>query len=410
MARDQKVNWSYRNDAGKGDVMSAYAIHQKFFAESSVIMAPQGSWDMADFKGFDGADVAVINLSGPIMKNDYCGSFGTASIANLVKMASNTQSVHTILLLIDSPGGTVDGTSSLAQTLQASSKRTIAASDGYICSAAYWIGSSCDELWAMSDTDVIGSIGTMCTLVDNTEAMKTRGVVVREFYATASTDKNKAFTDAQKGNGKALVSEMLDPINDIFINAVRANRGTKIDSGVLTGKTYLGKEAVNKGLADGVKSIDEMMKYAMQRPMNAGMKSTSVYTTKSNIKNMEINSVEALRANYGPLCTEMEKAAAKAAVETERDRVAAYMEYADVDLKAAKEGIASGNNPSQKFFAEMSRKAMSKEGIQNMGAASAPPIPKPAADPAAGVPATAEEQQTKAFADELTKGILERLG
>lgn len=243
-----------------------YQKIKQLFAKSEIAFAPDNYFDAKNFSGFEGASVAVIPVMGPLMKNDFCGWFGTATLQNMVRLAENTPSVKVIAPWVDSPGGTVDGTESFANTIRSSKKHTMTISDGYMCSAAYWIGSSSKEVVSANKTDIIGSIGTMMSWRDWTESDKQRGVVNREYYASDSTDKNRMFREANAGDGRALIQEMLDPMNDVFTGSVKANRKGKIDlakENVLTGKTYLAGAAKEAGLVDQIMPLDKSLNKAL---------------------------------------------------------------------------------------------------------------------------------------------------
>lgn len=267
--RHMEGAWSYNKASGQENEETAYQAYQKLFAKSTdVIVAPNNSWDLRqNFKGFDGASIAVIAIEGPLMKADFCGDLGTVSIGNLIKMANDTASVKTILLVIDSPGGTVSGTENLASVIRSSQKRTVSVVDGYMCSAAYWIGCSANEVYAASNTSIIGSIGTMISWYDNTAAMEERGYVLREYYADASKDKNLAFRAASKGEGKLLIEELLNPLNDEFTSWVKESRPQLAgkEKETLSGKTFTAKKAIELGLIDGMKSIETIISESPKR-------------------------------------------------------------------------------------------------------------------------------------------------
>ena len=320
-------NWNYKESIGGQPVEQS----NKFFAKSGVAVAPSRDYGLSDFS-FEGAKVAVIPVSGPLMKNDNCGDLGTASLKMLTQMASSTPSVQTILYVVDSPGGTVDGTKAFADAIKASTKKTVCLVDGCMASAAYWIGSSCDEVYASSVTDVIGSIGTMCALVDASAALDKKGYVIREYYATESSDKNKMFSDAVKGNGKALISEMLDPMNNAFMGAVKANR-PNVSESALSGKTYMADKAMEVGLVDGIATFDELVATAMQA--SSFRLPTRTTTTSLNTKQMTTAEFKAANPQgYADIQAE--------AVAQERDRVNTWMLHNEADPKAVAEGIASG--------------------------------------------------------------------
>lgn len=362
-----ELNWNYRaikSEEGTEE-LSPYRIYQQLFEKDSIVMAPESSWDMPAFKGFEGATVAIIPVSGPLMKADFCGYFGTNTLRQLSIMASKTDSIQTILYLIDSPGGTVDGTQAFADAIRSSDKRTIALVDGMMCSAAYWIGSAAKEVYATSSTDIIGSIGTMCTFYDNSKAMEARGIVLREYYATASKDKNRATKEALEGDGKKLVQEMLDPMNNVFLSAVRESRGDKIahsEEQVLTGKTFTSERATSLGLIDGIKTIEEAMVYAINGSASKNKTTTTTQTNKYKIMTSQEFKAQH-RAEYDAMVKDI--------VTAERDRVGAWMAFMEIDAEAAKKGIAEGNEVTQKTISEMTVKAMSKAKLGAMETESA---------------------------------------
>jgi len=239
---------------------------KQLFAKSDIVFAPDNYFDAKTFSGFEGATVAVIPVMGAMMKNDFCGSFGTAALANMVRLAENTPSVKVIASWIDSPGGTVDGTATFASAIKSSKKQTVAITDGISASAAYWYASSHNEVIATSKTDILGSIGTMVSWRDWSKADEQRGLVLREYYATDSTDKNRSFREANAGDGRMLIAEILDPLNDEFTGAVKANRKGKLNlekENVLSGKTYIAGKAKENGLIDSIMPFEKAIQRAL---------------------------------------------------------------------------------------------------------------------------------------------------
>jgi signal peptide peptidase SppA len=243
---------------------------QQFFVKAGVISAPNDVYAARNHPGYEGNQVAILPINGALMKEDFCGWFGTASLRNELSKINATDSIQAIVLLIDSPGGTVDGTQALAEAIKASNKETIAVIDGMAASAAYWIASAADRIIATSKTDIIGSIGTMCSFYDRSQYMAENGVILREYYATDSKDKNKMMRKAMDGDGKLLIEEMLNPTNDIFLEAVRTNRGQGLnEKETLTGKTFLAEDALKYGLIDEVSSFDTTISNLLQKNKNS---------------------------------------------------------------------------------------------------------------------------------------------
>lgn len=240
----------------KGKLLNRFSIT----AES--IVAPTDRWSAKDHPGYEGKTVAILPITGPLMKDDLCGDYGTASLLQVFRQLEAAESVKSIVLIVNSPGGQVDGTEELANAIRDSKKDTVAIVDGMACSAAYWIASSAKQILATASTNIIGSIGTMIAMYDRTQQMEDAGIVLREYYADASTDKNLATREALQGKngGRLLIETMLNPTNDLFLEAVRANRGATLnEKETLTGKVFLTADAQKLGLIDGQASIDKVV-------------------------------------------------------------------------------------------------------------------------------------------------------
>lgn len=232
---------------------------------------------------------AVINVSGVIMKADNCGDYGTATLIQLLSKANNAQNVNSIVLKIDSPGGSVAGTEDFARAVKNSSKPVVAYVDGMMASAAYWIGSQASEVFVGSETSMIGSIGTMMSFADAQKMWESKGVKFHEVYATASVDKNKDFAEARQGNYEK-VKQTLDALNSVFLSSVKEARGTKLNQAeTLTGKVFMAKDAIDMGLVDGFKSFEESVMRAQQLAKESSQSSNQSTINQSNQSNMKIN-------------------------------------------------------------------------------------------------------------------------
>jgi ClpP class serine protease len=213
--------------------------------------------------------VGVINMRGALMKYDYCGAPGTQSLMKALQQANDNPSLSAIVLQIDSPGGSVDGTEQFANAIKQSKKPVVAYVDGMMCSAAMWIGSSASERIASSSTDVIGSIGTMARWMDLKGYREQLGIKVHEVYATNSTHKNLEYREAEgnnvdgKINYEPLIKTWLDPLNNEFTGTIEKNL-PDVDKSVLNGSHFLAKEAKKKGLIDKLGNFESAVTSALQ--------------------------------------------------------------------------------------------------------------------------------------------------
>lgn len=225
--------------------------------------------------------IAIIRVEGPMMKEDFCGTPGTATLANWVKNADNHASIIGTVMIFDTPGGHVDGNQYFANTVAATQKPIVALVDGMMASAGYWIGSSTNHIMASCDTDMIGSIGTRITLADYKEQYAKWGVKIHEITADASKDKMKMIQDAFDGNYATIKTEMLNPTNEIFLTAVKANRGEALQmqgDEPLTGKIYLTEKAMSLGLIDSKGRLED----ALDKVQELSSQSTAHFKSHNN--------------------------------------------------------------------------------------------------------------------------------
>lgn len=87
----------------------------------------------------------------------------------------------------------------------------------------------------------------------------------------------------------------------------------------------------------------------------------------------------------------------------ERDRVGAWMAYADVDLEAVTAGINEGKPLAQKTAAELARKVFSKQALADVTADS--PKTLPTGEPTKDEEKTAEQAQVDSWKKEVKAGL-----
>lgn len=209
--------------------------------------------------------VLDVGLEDVVGKFDTCESYGTQTLAKAIRTAAELKNVSMILLRVDSPGGSVSGTQTLTTAIRyARNKGKLVigyVDDGYAASAAYWIISECDHVYASSNTDYIGSIGIMITLANWNKFYEGEGLQIIELYSQGSDLKNADVREALEGNTERLMAK-LNSIRNEFVTAVKTNRGDKLsfepgsEYDVFRGDTYNAKTAKKIGLIDDIKSIE----------------------------------------------------------------------------------------------------------------------------------------------------------
>lgn len=211
--------------------------------------------------------VAIIDVEGVLTKKLSFFSFlfggtTTPEIAAALEAALADDATGSILLSIDSPGGTVDGTQELAEKIYAArgKKPIVAYSDGQVTSAAYWIASAADKVYLSGGTVVAGSIGVVATHVDYSKMDEMHGVKVTEI--TAGKYKRIYSENAPLSpEGRQTLQDEVDYLYSVFVNDVARNRGVFVEDALTMadGKIFFGQQAVDAGLADGIITMEGLI-------------------------------------------------------------------------------------------------------------------------------------------------------
>lgn len=205
---------------------------------------------------------AIIPIVGPMMKFDSkFGGANTLRIRQQLRQAANDSRISSILLHIDSPGGSVAGTKELADDVAAinEKKPVFAQIDDMGASAAFWVASQTRMIFANA-TATVGSIGTVVIIEDTSELFEKAGVKVH----VVSTGKFKgAFAEGSKVTKDQLADAqtIINDLNEHFLGAVKAGRdfSDKHIKAIADGRVFIGQKAVDLGLIDGVQSLDRTL-------------------------------------------------------------------------------------------------------------------------------------------------------
>ena len=295
-------------------------------------------------KGYDIQNgVAILPVDGVIAKrmnlfSKISGGCSTEIVGQEFDKAMADPLVKSIILLIDSPGGTVDGTPELAAKIfgaRDSGKKCVAYTDGMMASAAYWIGSACHEAYCSSEVCIIGSIGVVTSHVDISGAEAKAGIKTTEIYSGQYKRIASQYGPLTK-EGRAVIQEQLDHVYKVFVDNVALHRGVTADQ-VLTdmadGRIFQGSQAVAAGLVDGVSTLSDLIGSLQDQQKTQGFinyrgAGAALEPTKENRMNLETLKAEhpgLVEAITAEAQTGMAAAVSAAKIEGaagERDRIA----------------------------------------------------------------------------------------
>jgi signal peptide peptidase SppA len=212
--------------------------------------------------------IAVLPLYGLILQrgnvNDLSGPSCTSVVgfARDLRQAVNDPSVKSIVIDVDSPGGTVAGVDELAQEIyNARKQKKITAVSNCLCaSAAYYLASQASEV-VVSPSSTTGSIGVYATHVDTSKADEMDGLKFTLIsYGAHKTDGNtyEPLSDAARAD----LQQLVDYYGGMFEKAVARGRGVKLEDVQKKfgqGRMFTAKDAVRIGLADRVGTLDDAL-------------------------------------------------------------------------------------------------------------------------------------------------------
>ena len=353
--------------------------------------------------------VAVLPIEGVMAKraNMFMQISGGASmeiVARELQSAVDDPTVHSIILSIDSPGGTVDGTQSLANAIAkaGSIKPVVALASGTMASAAYWAGSAAQAVYIVDGTTAVGSIGVVATHRDMSGAEAQQGIKTTEVYAGQYKRIASAYEPLSKA-GRQSIQDQVDYTYALFVGAVAQQRGVsedKVLKDMADGRVFMGQQAIDAGLVDGVSTLGDLISKlntdrASGQTMRAGAARNQANPTGTN---MTIT-----REQLAAQSPELLQAILAEGASAERTRIQA-VEGQLIPGHEALINTLKFDGKSGPGDAAMAVNAAEKQSRTAQAAALAADAPQPVAQAAApSVPAAPGGDLTRAELDEKAK-------
>jgi signal peptide peptidase SppA len=210
--------------------------------------------------------VAIIPVYGVIaprmnLFSEFSGGTTFQKLSQQLRAVMATEDVKTIVLDIDSPGGSVAGAREFAaELMKARTKKPIIAVGQYtMASAAYHLAAACTEIVAAPSAST-GSIGVYWMHDDLSAALKELGI--NRTFVSAGEGKldgneTEPLNEAAKARRQATVDELYGALVTDIVNG----RGKGMtDARVRTewkAHVYLSPAALQLGLIDSIATLDE---------------------------------------------------------------------------------------------------------------------------------------------------------
>ena len=209
--------------------------------------------------------VGVVPLNGAIMSGGRFGrAFDDAAMAPLIEEAFALPRLEAVALSINCPGGSAAQSSLIGARIRrlAEEKQVpvYAFCQDVAASGGYWLACAADEIYA-DRTSVVGSIGVIAAGFGFHEAIGKLGIERRVHTAGESKSMWDPFKPEDEKDVERLKA-LQGTIHDVFIDWVKERRGKRLsdDPKLFTGEVWVGEDAVEPGLIDGIGHLVPTMK------------------------------------------------------------------------------------------------------------------------------------------------------
>lgn len=209
----------------------------------------------------NGKSIALIPVVGPLAKYNGLCSLGMQGYQAMLSRVNTTASIDGVVFIMDSPGGTVDGTPEFGLAIKNSTKPVGIFGDNQVASAAYWLSSQASVIVGnKNNPTAFGSIGVLMALPNYQNVMKA-GLYpdVKIYRAKQSTE--KALVNSIEPISQEAEQDLQDDLNSIgemFISTVKDGRGDRLDrkaEGLFTGRMFDVSDAKKMGMIDYIGTL-----------------------------------------------------------------------------------------------------------------------------------------------------------
>jgi len=208
--------------------------------------------------------IGVVEISGPLITQDISASLftdeqkGSQTIAEELAEAGSRKDVQAVLLLIDSPGGSVIASQEVYAAVRAMNKTSVSFIREMAASGGYYAAAGTDYIVANPDA-LTGSIGARATLEDYSGLMGKLGINSTTFKTGDLKDmgsSDRPMTEKERAVWQSIVNESFLT----FRTAVEEGRKGKLDAAmfeeVLDARILTGRQAEKIGLVDELGNKD----------------------------------------------------------------------------------------------------------------------------------------------------------
>jgi protease-4 len=201
----------------------------------------------------NGDTVAIIPLQGEIGYGSTNSSDSVVTpemIQNSISQAESDSSVSSIVIDVNSPGGSPVASEEIMNSIKSSKKPVVVWISDVGASGAYLASSSADKIIA-SPSSMVGSIGVIMQITDLSKYYQENGINISSIKAGQYKDMGADYQPVT-ATERNMLQGMVNQDYDHFIDIVSTNRhlDKNYTESIAQGKIYTGTQAKNLKLVD----------------------------------------------------------------------------------------------------------------------------------------------------------------
>lgn len=251
--------------------------YAKFLLEEEKKKHQNDEKSNAKAKGKVKSNIALVYAVGAIMPGEPSatspsvllndGIAASNVIAPAILAANDDESIDTILLRVDSPGGSPAASEAILRALQVAKddgKTIIVSMGSTAASGGYWIAANADQIFA-SDTTITGSIGVVGGKFVFGDLFDKIGV---NWQSVKWGENSEMWSMSETFDESAAerINNMLDNVYRNFLERVAKGRNMSVEDvdKIARGRVWSGKSAAEVGLVDQLGGLLDAVNYIAQ--------------------------------------------------------------------------------------------------------------------------------------------------
>jgi protease-4 len=212
--------------------------------------------------------VGVIEITGEITSSPAYGGVSSVEINSLLRKAEERPDIRSLLVVIDSPGGSVVASNEIYSTLKAMNKPTVAYIGDTGASGGYYVALGADKIFA-NPASITGSVGVRSsTLYDLSRLLNNSGINATAITSGTMKDMGEIYRPLTT-NETAMMQSIIDEMAVDFRDVVMQSREGKNDrfsaaslDKIADARVITGRQAFALGLVDELGTRQGALNYA----------------------------------------------------------------------------------------------------------------------------------------------------